>query len=588
MKRQATAVLVATLVVFGQTAPLLAWRGGGGGWGGGRGSVFGASRGGWSGSGGSGSWQGRYGNASGSRSVTQTSDGFDVNKQMQTEGGYSRDVNKDVNTQQGSVERSSTATNPWGQSASRDRTTQAEGGYASVTGSASTSTGREASGQGAVGRNAWGQPVAAGSVNTKYNGSYAGAAERNPYGGWNTATVGPYGGKVTTTLPSGYRTTSYYGRPYYAYGGAYYRPYSYGGVPYYYPVPPPYYCYSETAPVGAMMLAVAGTTYLVSQQGSYSKQTTSSSGTVVYQTVPAPEGARMQTLGAERVLVTVGGTTYYLYSNTFYRRVVDAGQEQFVVVTPPAGVVFLPAVPADFKVVQLNTMYFSAGGQYYAPYLAADGKELYVMVDAPPLPPGGAPAPTAAGVAVASPAAPPAIQQVAQTLSVPAGTLLIVRLKSDVSSRTANVGDRVQGFLDQDLSANGRLVATRGSRVYGVVAAVDKGDKMKGKPSISVQLTDVQVGYQVVAVQTQPLQAQGEAGKGRRRLFGGAALGAGIGALAGGGEGAAIGAAAGLGAGGIATAAGEQEPAVIQAQTVESFTVAVPFQVQVMTSVAVR
>ena len=210
------------------------------------------------------------------------------------------------------------------------------------------------------------------------------------------------------------------------------------------------------------------------------------------------------------------------------------------------------------------------------------------MVDAPPLPPGGAPAPAAAGVAVAPPAAPPAIRQVAQTLSVPAGTLLIVRLKSDVSSQTAHVGDRVQGFLDQDLSANGRLVATRGSRVYGVVAAVDKGDKMKGKPSIGVQITDLQVGNQIVAVQTQPLQAQGEAGKGRKRLLGGAALGAGIGALAGGGEGAAIGAAAGLGAGGIVTAAGEHEAAVIPAQAVESFTVAVPFQVQVMTSVAVR
>ena len=200
---------------------------------------------------------------------------------------------------------------------------------------------------------------------------------------------------------------------------------------YYYPVPPPYYCYSETAPVGAIMLAVAGTTYLVTQQGSYSKQTTSSSGTVVYQTVPAPEGARMQTLGAERVLVTVGGTTYYLYSNTFYRRVVDAGQEQFVVVTPPAGVVFLPAVPADFKVVQLNTMYFGAGGQYYVPYLAADGKELYVMVDAPPLPPGGAPAPAAAGVAVA-PARRPSRH--------PAGRADALRPGGHAADRAAEVG----------------------------------------------------------------------------------------------------------------------------------------------------
>ncbi|MCK7583434.1 MAG: hypothetical protein MZV65_53150 [Chromatiales bacterium] len=56
-------------------------------------------------------------------------------------------------------------------------------------------------------------------------------------------------------------------------------------------------------------------------------------------------------------------------------------------VTPPAGTVFVAALPADFEVVQLNTMYFVGQGQYYVPYLSADGKELYVMVDRPPQPP---------------------------------------------------------------------------------------------------------------------------------------------------------------------------------------------------------
>ena len=139
------------------------------------------------------------------------------------------------------------------------------------------------------------------------------------------------------------------------------------------------------------MLMVAGVAYLMSKDGSYSKQTTTSDGKTAYQSVPAPQGASVKTLPAERVLVTVGGTTYYLYANAFYRRVMSGAQESFVVVTPPAGVVFVPALPPDFKVVQLNTMYFGAGGRYYVPYLSADGKELYVMVDAPPQPPGGAP-----------------------------------------------------------------------------------------------------------------------------------------------------------------------------------------------------
>ena len=58
-------------------------------------------------------------------------------------------------------------------------------------------------------------PRSPAASNTKYNGNYNVAAGRNAYGGWNTAVAGPYGGRVTTTLPSGYRTTTYYGRPYY-------------------------------------------------------------------------------------------------------------------------------------------------------------------------------------------------------------------------------------------------------------------------------------------------------------------------------------------------------------------------------------
>ena len=152
------------------------------------------------------------------------------------------------------------------------------------------------------------------------------------------------------------------------------------------------------------MLMVAGVNYLVTKEGSYAKQTTTSSGSVAYQAVPAPAGANLPTLPPERVLVTVSGTTYFLHANTFYRKVPQGAQEQFVVVTAPAGVVFVSALPADFEVVQLNTMYFAAGGKYYVPILASDGKELYVLVDTPPQPTGGA-APSAGTPRTAPPAA---------------------------------------------------------------------------------------------------------------------------------------------------------------------------------------
>jgi len=539
-----------------------------------RGSVSGASGKSYSRSGNTASWQGGGGYASGSGSATQTASGATGSRQAQAQSGASREVTRDVNTEDQSVDRSSTATTAQGETASRERTTEAQGGYATVEGSAKTSTGREAEGQAVAGRTATGQPVVAGSVDTKYHGSYAGAATRgNPYGA----------------------------------GGAYTRGYTYHGVPYHYPVPVPYYTYYEQPPVGAMIIMVAGVSYLMSQDGSYSKKTTDSQGKAAYQSVPAPEGAQLKTLPAQRALVTVSGTTYYLYSNTFYRRIVQGTQEQFVVVSPPAGVVFIQALPPDFEVVQLNTMYFAAGRQYYVPYLSVDGKELYVLVDIPPQPQAAAPAqpaapkpkppapaptpkpaPTPVAAAAPTPEPAPAIRTVAETLTVTTGTLVLVRLQKDVSSETAKLGDRFQAFLDQDIAANGRLIVAKGARVYGVVTELDQGSKMKGKALLSVALTDLQVGDQVVSIKTQPLQVQGQKSSGGKKLAGGALLGATIGAIADGGEGAAIGAAVGAGVGGAAAAAGNVDPAVIPAQKLEAFTVAVPFQVHVMTNVAVR
>ncbi len=368
------------------------------------------------------------------------------------------------------------------------------------------------------------------------------------------------------------------------------------GVPYYYPVPVPYYAYYDSPPVGAIMVVVVGTAYLMSKDGSYSKKTTSSDGKEVYQSVPAPQGATIKTLPAERVLVTVSGTTYFVNANAFYRRVMNGTQETFVVVTPPAGVVFVQALPADFEVIQLNTMYFSAKGQYYVPYLSTDGKELYVMVDRPPTPTPaattGSAATTTAGVPKASapptvPAAAP-VQVVAERFVVPAGTLVVVRLAAEVSSATAHVEDRVQGFLDQDLAADGRLVAPRGARVYGIVSAVDSGSKMKGQSSVAVTLTDMKVGDRIMSIKTKPVTAAGGKGTGAKKVVGGAVIGATIGAIAGGGEGAAIGAAAGAGAGGVATAASSVAPAVIAAQSPQAFTLTAPLQVEIMTNVAVR
>ena len=526
----------------------------------------------------------------GTRTVEQSGDDFTVNRDVETQRGASGAVTRQIETDDGrveSVERTSEATNRFGETLEREREVERRNGYVEFESQAQTSTGREIEAEGVAGRNIYGRPAVAGTADTRYYGDVAYGAVRGPSGARGVV-AGPYGGTVYTQLPSGYRTMTYYGRPYYAHGGVYYRPYVYGGVPYYYPIPPPYYVSYSSIPVGAVVIVVAGMTYAVSQ-GTYYKETTNSQGQPSYETVPAPTGAALQTLPPERVLVTLGGTAYYVYANTFYRRIiVDGDSERFVTVTAPQGAVFIPALPPDFEVVQLNTMYFAQDANYYIPFLDAGGDELYLLVDVPPQPPAGAtdattpPAPQATqGTAPAPTELTERADEVpaVEALTVPEGTVLPVRLATNLSSASAQPGDRFKAYLDEDLIVSGRIVAGRGATAYGRIISVDAASQMSGRPTIAVELTDLQVGAQVVAIQTQAVSAEGEEARGARRLLGGVGIGAAIGAIAGGGDGAAIGAAIGAGAGGAAAAASSTPEAAFAAESLLPFALAVPVDV---------
>jgi len=113
-------------------------------------------------------------------------------------------------------------------------------------------------------------------------------------------------------------------------------------------------------------------------------------------------------------------------------------------------------------------------------------------------------------------------------------------------------GDTFAATLDQELVADGFVIAERGARVEGRVAAVDRGGKVKGMASLSVELTRVRTSDgQNVAIETDAFAKQAEQSRRQdaEKVGAGAAIGAVVGAIAGGGKGAAIGAGVGGGAG---------------------------------------
>jgi hypothetical protein len=530
--------------------------------------------------------QGRGGQtATATRDVSKSGDEVTVDRNVQSSTGASKSSQKTYETDDGrvqSVERDVQATSRSGQTAEWEGKAE-RSGY-----------GWEFEGEG---KNRYGQNVEAEGYGARgpYGAGVVADVEGGRYGDRTVVAGRAYGGPVhAAQLPYGARPYNYYGRPYYGYGGAYYRPYTYHGVPYYGYIPPPWGCYYTTVPVGAIALTVAGMALLYSD-GTYYK-TTYVEGATQYQVVAPPAGASLPAgtaLPADRATITIAGVAYYLYGNTFYKRVVTNGQESFVVVTKPAGVVAVKALPPDFEPMQAGSMvYFRSKDRYYLTYLDPSGEELYVVVDAPkgavPAVPATAPqsasaakAPATTTATKAAPPAPAAKPQ-AVTLTAPANTPVTVRVAAEVNSGTAKAGQRFQGNLDADLVANGRVLATRGTKVYGRVVAAKAGTGTGGAPQLSLELTDVEVGGRVVPLSTAPVSFTAEAKKAGKKVLGGAALGAGIGGMIDGGEGAAWGAAAGAVVGVAAAKSSPGNQVAVAAGTALEFRLAEALSVDVV------
>lgn len=139
-----------------------------------------------------------------------------------------------------------------------------------------------------------------------------------------------------------------------------------------------------------------------------------------------------------------------------------------------------------------------------------------------------------------------------ETVTVPAGTSISVRINSTINSEKNIAGDSFSATLDAPLVVNDIVLAEKGARVEGKVVEVDRSGRVKGTARLSLALTKVQLSDgQKVDLKTDSWErvAESSAKSDAAKVGIGAALGAAIGAIAGGGKGAAVGAASGAGAG---------------------------------------
>jgi hypothetical protein len=163
-----------------------------------------------------------------------------------------------------------------------------------------------------------------------------------------------------------------------------------------------------------------------------------------------------------------------------------------------------------------------------------------------------------------------------------AGLLIPVRLIDGLSSERNAPGDTFIGSLDRELVVDGFVLAERGARVEGRVMTVDRGGKVRGAPSLAVQLTMIHTSDgQKIAVQTDSFERQAESPtrQSAEKVVGGAAAGAIIGAIAGGGKGAAVGAGVGTAAGAGGVMLTHSKPATLPSETRLNFRLRAPVTV---------
>ena len=103
----------------------------------------------------------------------------------------------------------------------------------------------------------------------------------------------------------------------------------------------------------------------------------------------------------------------------------------------------------------------------------------------------------------ATPAVTPTAPPPPNKVTLNAGMLIPVRLVDGLSSERNNPGDTFTAKLDRELVVEGFVIAERGARAEGRVAASDRGGQVEGFATLTVQLVRLDTSDgQAVAIET--------------------------------------------------------------------------------------
>ncbi|MGI9072971.1 MAG: hypothetical protein ACR2JB_17070 [Bryobacteraceae bacterium] len=169
-----------------------------------------------------------------------------------------------------------------------------------------------------------------------------------------------------------------------------------------------------------------------------------------------------------------------------------------------------------------------------------------------------------------------------RTVTLPAGTNVIIRLAETLSPEHNYTGDAFRATLESPIIIDGFIIADKGSKVLGTITHAQRAGRVEGVSELALTLTEINTSDgQRVKIQTSTWDKKGakSTGEDTAKVAGGAALGAIIGAIAGGGKGAAIGVGAGGAAGAGTVLATRGKTATLPIETRLTFRLANPITI---------
>jgi hypothetical protein len=179
------------------------------------------------------------------------------------------------------------------------------------------------------------------------------------------------------------------------------------------------------------------------------------------------------------------------------------------------------------------------------------------------------------------PPPPPDPAPVIRKVTLPAGTMVNVRMIDSINSETDHVNQSFKASLDSPILVNDEMIVPKGSDVYVKLVEVHSAGNMSGKSELRVQLERLIVGGDTYKIVSNVYIQEGasQTTKTARNVGITTAIGAAIGAIAGGKKGAAIGAGAGAGGGAAVEAATKGEQVRIESESPLTFRLEAPIDV---------